>query len=132
MSLSPAADLIFPQNEEQQKLTDYIHTLVAAHFDFLYRKTSPAMRALLKKLVVRVVWDSRTQDKYGEFYGVPVPHQTPYDTGMLPPDAVLFARPLIENYAGDELVNKVHKVLVHEIGHYLGLSEATLRKRGIY
>lgn len=131
MPLVPA--LIEPRNEDEQRLTDNIAHLVARHFRELCQSTSPAMREQLQRLIVRTVWDSAARNKYGEYYGVPAPQQTTYDTGMLPPEVVIFAYPLIRDFPESEILNaKVRIVLVHEIGHHLGLSEAELRKRKIF
>lgn len=124
---------INPANEIETALTEKVGNLVQEHFQKLYHSTSPRMRKELKRLIVRTMWDSRSRDKYGEFYGVPAPRQTPYDTGMLPPEIAVFARPLVQDFPAEEtLSEKVRVVLIHEIGHYLGLSEGILRKRGIY
>lgn len=128
-----SSQFIEPQNEIEAALTEKVAQLVDHHFQKLYRSTSPRMRKELKQLIIRTLWDSRSRDKYGEFYGVPAPKQTPYDTGILPPEIALFARPLVQDFQTEEaLSEKVRVVLIHEIGHYLGLDEGTLRKRGIY
>lgn len=113
--------------------TNAISDLVDTHWKQLISHTSPRMGKILKKLVVRTKWDSTTQDKYGEYFGVPAPRSTPYDSGVLPPEIVVFAHPLARDFPSkEELSNKIRLVLIHEIGHHLGLSEAELRRRKIY
>ncbi len=126
-------DLIEPKSQSEQEATHLVAMLVDGAYEKLFKQTSPSMRRYLRKVIIRTSWDSKSRDKYGEYYGVPAPKQTPYDSGMVPSDIVLFARPILEDYpAPEDLERKVHLVLVHEIGHYLGLSEAELRRRKIY
>jgi predicted Zn-dependent protease with MMP-like domain len=64
----------------------------------------------------------------GIYHGVPFQHRGPY-YGNLPPDViVLYQRP-IESLGGgeEEIRRRVREVLLHEIGHYFGLSEEELR-----
>ena len=85
----------------------------------------------IKRTSIRVLWDSETHDKYGEFFGVP---EYASDGGnTLPPDIVLYARPLVEEFGlhGNGLIPKIEKVLFHEIGHFFGFGEEWLRGHGI-
>jgi predicted Zn-dependent protease with MMP-like domain len=49
------------------------------------------------------------------------------------PDKIIIYRKPIENYAKTEpeIKELVRKVVMHEIGHYYGLSEEELRKAGV-
>jgi predicted Zn-dependent protease with MMP-like domain len=124
---------IDPATAEEKQLLKQVETLVGFHFHDLCRHTSKPMREILKKLVVRTMWESSSRDKYGEYYGVPAPRQPPYDSGVLPPEIVVFAYPLLRDYPDQEALNKkVRIVIIHEIGHHLGLPEAELRRRHIY
>jgi predicted Zn-dependent protease with MMP-like domain len=124
---------IDPSTEEEKNLLQKVATLVDFHFHDLCQHTSKPMRDILQKLVVRTMWESSSRDKYREYYGVPAPRQTPYDSGVLPPEIVIFAFPLLRDYPDQEaLTKKVRIVIIHEIGHHLGLSEAELRRRHIY
>jgi len=123
---------IDPSTEEEKNLLQKVATLVDFHFHDLCQHTSKPMRDILQKLVVRTMWESSSRDKYGEYYGVPAPRQTPYASGVLPAEIVIFAFPLLRDYPDQEaLTKKVRIVIIHEIGHHLGLSEAELRRRHI-
>jgi predicted Zn-dependent protease with MMP-like domain len=65
----------------------------------------------------------------GLYHGIPFKHRGPF-YGNAPPDViVLFQRPIENLCATDEEVQeKVKEVLLHEVGHYFGLSEKELRK----
>lgn len=66
----------------------------------------------------------------GLYQGWPLPERTHDLSGTLPDRIVLFQRP-IERYARDwglSVEEVIRDTLVHEIGHYLGFSEAQLRR----
>ncbi len=65
----------------------------------------------------------------GIYHGVPLQHRGPY-YGNTPPDVIVLYQKNIESLGGDEreIGARVREVLLHEIGHYFGLSEAELRE----
>ena len=67
-------------------------------------------------------------DLLGLFQGVGLPHQSNSDTARLPNMVWLFRRPILDYWAEHEesLGNIVRHVLVHEIGHHFGLSDADM------
>ncbi|MCD6427701.1 MAG: metallopeptidase family protein [Caldisericaceae bacterium] len=69
----------------------------------------------------------------GLYEGVPLRKRGPGYQGVLPDRITLYMYPIIGE-AGRlrmPLKEKIKKVLMHEIGHYFGLSEAELRELGI-
>jgi predicted Zn-dependent protease with MMP-like domain len=64
----------------------------------------------------------------GLYHGVPFKHRGPFYGNTAPDVIVLFQKP-IESLGGDEeaIRNRVRDVLLHEVGHYFGLSEKELR-----
>lgn len=70
----------------------------------------------------------------GFYRGVPYKFRGPHYNFVLSDKIVLYKEE-IENVAKIENIpikEKVKKVLLHEIGHYLGLSEERLRELGVY
>ncbi|MCX8094918.1 MAG: metallopeptidase family protein [Caldisericia bacterium] len=70
----------------------------------------------------------------GFYRGVPYKYRGPHYNFVLPDKIVLFKEEIenasiLENISVKE---KIKKVLLHEIGHYLGLSEEKLRELGVY
>jgi predicted Zn-dependent protease with MMP-like domain len=65
----------------------------------------------------------------GLYHGVPFKHRGPY-YGNMPPDMIVLYQKPIENICStdEEVKEKVKGVLLHEIGHYFGLSEKELRE----
>jgi predicted Zn-dependent protease with MMP-like domain len=68
---------------------------------------------------------------YGLFSGTPLPERRLDDSGELPAMITLYQRPLEEDFPDlDELVEEIEITLVHEIAHFMGFDEDTLREYG--
>jgi predicted Zn-dependent protease with MMP-like domain len=65
----------------------------------------------------------------GLYHGVPFKHRGSY-YGNVPPDVIVIYQRPIERISSseDEIRERVKEVVLHEIGHYFGLSEEELRK----
>lgn len=65
----------------------------------------------------------------GLYHGVPFKHRGPY-YGNLPPDVIVIYQKPIEKICrtDEEIRDKVKEVVLHEVGHYFGLSERELRE----
>ncbi len=63
----------------------------------------------------------------GLYHGVPFPHRGPF-YGNVGPDIVIIYQGPIEAVCSsdEEIEEKVREVVLHEIGHYFGLSESQL------
>lgn len=73
-------------------------------------------------------------DKYsllGIYSGVPYTYRNTYYMNTTPDRIILFQKN-IERYANsiEELRSKIREVLIHEIGHYFGMSEEEIRAAG--
>ncbi len=69
----------------------------------------------------------------GLYEGVPLRKRGRGYQGVLPDRITLYVYPILNEAKrlGIPLKEKIKKVLMHEIGHYFGLSEAELRELGI-
>jgi predicted Zn-dependent protease with MMP-like domain len=67
-------------------------------------------------------------DLLGLFQGTGLPHQSQGDIARLPNMIWLYRRPILDYWAEHEeaLGDIVRHVLVHEIGHHFGLSDADM------
>jgi predicted Zn-dependent protease with MMP-like domain len=67
-------------------------------------------------------------DILGLYQGHPFGHPSAELTGTLPPTIFLYRRPLLDEWAHgeDSLEALVTHVLVHEVGHHFGLSDADM------
>jgi predicted Zn-dependent protease with MMP-like domain len=69
-------------------------------------------------------------DLYGEFYGLPKGVES--GLGEPPPEVTIYAATLLADFPDfEDLRWEVRRTLIHEIGHYLGLSEEDLHARGL-
>lgn len=64
----------------------------------------------------------------GVYEGVPLTERSVDQWGALPERVRLFRRPILDEWAagGDTLEQLVAHVLIHEIGHHFGLSDADM------
>ena len=69
----------------------------------------------------------------GLYHGVPFKHRGPY-YGNLPPDVISIYQKPIEYICSTEkeIQARVREVVLHEVGHYFGLSENRLRENETY
>lgn len=69
----------------------------------------------------------------GLYHGIPFPKRKTPAYSLVLPDRIILYKENIERGCNteEELVSMIEKVLLHEIGHYLGLNEYQLRKLGL-
>jgi len=67
-------------------------------------------------------------DLLGLFQGIGLPHQSSGDIPRLPNMVWLYRRPILDYWSAHEetLGHIVRHVLIHEIGHHFGLSDADM------
>ena len=67
-------------------------------------------------------------DLTGIYEGVPLTERSVDQSGTLPDKIRLFRRPILDEWAGgeDTLEHLISHVLVHEVGHHFGLSDADM------
>jgi predicted Zn-dependent protease with MMP-like domain len=67
-------------------------------------------------------------DLLGLFQGVGLPHRSSQDIAPMPNLIWLYRRPILDYWAehDESLGHIVRHVLIHEIGHHFGLSDADM------
>ena len=67
-------------------------------------------------------------DLTGIYEGIPLTERSVDQSGTLPDKVRLFRRPILDEWVGgeDTLEHLVAHVLVHEVGHHFGLSDADM------
>jgi predicted Zn-dependent protease with MMP-like domain len=67
-------------------------------------------------------------DLTGLYEGIPLPERSVEQWGTLPERIRLFRRPILDEWAtrDDTLEHLVAHVLIHEVGHHFGLSDADI------
>lgn len=65
----------------------------------------------------------------GHYHGVPFQYRGPY-YGNNPPDVIVIYQKPIEHICSSdkEIREKIREVVLHEVGHYFGLSDKDLRE----
>lgn len=120
--------------QNQEDLTTFIADIVTSQYTDIFQLANKEFKTELDNLLVRTLWDSENHDRYGEYFGVPMDKWSAFGQGNVTPQIVLFAKPILKDFGHDEgfLIKKIRTIILHEIGHHLGLSEIELRERGIY
>ncbi len=69
-------------------------------------------------------------DILGLYQGVPIGDKSSMASGALPDMIFLYRRPMLDYWAdtGESLEHIVTHVLVHEVGHHFGLSDADMER----
>lgn len=82
---------------------------------------------LLKKMGL-----SSTDELYGVYIGVPYTKRRKSWSPLLPDSIVIFQGPIERRCGGDEVKmrEQILRTVIHEIGHYFGISEERLRELG--
>jgi len=109
--------------------------------DAAYRRLPARFRDLCTELVIRIedfptdeVLDSlrieSAFDLLGLYHGVDLARQSVMDAATLPEMVFLYRRPILDYWAEHEetLGRIVTHVLIHEIGHHFGLSDADMER----
>ncbi len=71
------------------------------------------------------------QTLFGVFTGVPLPERTPTEPPLYPDEILIFREPLMAACdSREELEEEIAITVVHEVAHYMGLSEERLDELG--
>ena len=89
-------------------------------------------KKLLENITIEVEPDQLSYSKnhaliLGLYKGVPLSHRGPVYQGVLP-DQIIIYKKAFDRYPDAKLPELIKSVLLHEIGHYFGMSEEELEK----
>ncbi len=100
--------------------------------EIVYRKFMEIPKEIRDKIenLAIIIEDSPPTNFLGLYHGVPFPKRKTPAYSLVLPDKIIIYKNSIENYCQteEEIENMIGKVLLHEIGHYLGLNEIQLKK----
>ena len=109
--------------------------------DQAFKRLPRRFRDLCKDLVIRVedfptdevldAFDAESPfDLLGLYHGVDLARQSVMDPAAMPEMVFLYRRPILDYWAEHEetLGHIITHVLVHEIGHHFGLSDADMHR----
>jgi predicted Zn-dependent protease with MMP-like domain len=114
---------------------DELEAIARRALDALPRPFSESIGDIV--LLVEDFADERTLDQLGiedafelsgVYDGIPLTERSVGQSGVLPERVRLFRRPILNEWAAgtDTLEHLVAHVLIHEIGHHFGLSDADM------
>ena len=105
-----------------------------------WRRLPGPHQPFLEEITIRVVakpfaksnGQPEDDDRYGEFFGVPLCFSAPSAEGGGQPEIVLFANALVRDFGrGAELEEQVRITLLHELAHAMGEDEDQVAARGL-
>jgi len=83
------------------------------------------------ELLRSVGLNPRHDTLFGLYQGVPLQRRGGTFGGALPDKISIFYRPLVRAFTSPERIRRqVRKTVIHEIAHFFGLDDATIRKLG--
>jgi len=81
--------------------------------------------------IIKEMTDGPDETLYGLYQGVPLPERGADYAGMTPDVIILYQKPLEEDFPNRrDLIREIETTLVHEIAHYFGFGEETLKRYG--
>lgn len=96
------------------------------------RRLPKVFRDKMQNVVV-LVSDARRSGLLGLYEGIPLLDRTAHYSGAMPDKITLFKKN-IESDCGDQskLEEKICHVVMHEIAHHFGISDAELKRKNLY
>lgn len=75
--------------------------------------------------------DPRRDTLFGLYQGVPLKERGAFYANQLPDSITLFYRPLVSHFPDERrLRREIRKTIVHEVAHFLGMTEKEIRCLG--
>jgi predicted Zn-dependent protease with MMP-like domain len=86
---------------------------------------------LIKNVAVVVEHEPGPRGLLGLYQGVPLTSRTSSYAGVLPDKITIYQRAICAICDSEaEVVDQVRRTVIHEVGHYFGISDARLRELG--
>lgn len=117
------------EREKFEKLVEEALSQIPSKFKRHLQNIAVIIEDRPSREVSRETGGSSFRSVLGLYHGVPFKHRGPF-YGNLPPDVIVIYKEPIENLcrSEEEIKRKVREVILHEIGHYFGLSEKELKE----
>jgi predicted Zn-dependent protease with MMP-like domain len=102
------------------------------HVEDSLKQVPEKFRELLENITIEVEPEKLSYSKdhqltLGTYKGIPLPRRGPAYQGVLP-DKIIIYKKAFDRFPEKELPELIKNVLMHEIGHYFGMSEEELEK----
>jgi predicted Zn-dependent protease with MMP-like domain len=103
--------------------------------EIVHRKFMEIPKEIRNKIenVGIIIEEKKSENLLGLYHGVPFPKRKSSTYSLILPDRIIIFKENIENQCNseEEIEKLIEKVLLHEIGHYIGLNENQLKKLGL-
>ncbi|MGO8864560.1 MAG: metallopeptidase family protein [Acidimicrobiales bacterium] len=92
----------------------------------------PEFGAAMENVAVLVEDRSEGRSLFGLYEGIPLPKRGPESyTGVMPDRITLYREEICEVCSTEaEVIAQVRKTVIHEVGHYFGISDPRLEELG--
>jgi predicted Zn-dependent protease with MMP-like domain len=101
--------------------------MVATALDLLPREFAD----LMKNVAVLVEHGPGPRGLLGLYEGIPLTNRTTNYAGVLPDKITIYQRAICAICNSEaEVVDQVRRTVIHEVGHYFGISDQRLRELG--
>jgi predicted Zn-dependent protease with MMP-like domain len=117
------------EREKFEKLAEEALAKIPKKFKKLISNLAVLVEEKASREIFEKTGSTRLSSILGHYHGVPFKHRGPF-YGNIPPDVIVIYQKPIESICSteEEIKKKVREVILHEIGHYFGLSEKELRE----
>lgn len=100
--------------------------------EIVYQKFMKLPKKIRERIenVEIIIEDEDSSNFLGLYHGVPFPQRKTSSYSFILPDMIIIFKKNIEKYCKteEEIEDMIERVLLHEIGHYFGLDEKSLKK----
>ncbi len=102
------------------------------HVEDALKDIPEKFRKLMENITIEVEPEQISYNKdhqliLGLYKGVPVPYRGPAYQGVLP-DKIIIYKKAFDHFPKEKFPELIKNVLLHEIGHYFGMTEKELLK----
>ena len=117
------------EKENFEKLVEKALNTIPRKFKKLLENLAVIVEEKPSREILESTGSSPFSTLLGHYHGIPFKHRGPF-YGNFPPDVIVIYQKTIESVCRteEEIEKKVREVVLHEVGHYFGLSEKELRK----
>lgn len=122
-----------PENSHFEEIVEKAFELLPEKFKGAVENVGVVVEDYPQEEIVHRMRLRSKRDLLGLYSGIPLPERgTWYGMTPVAPDRIVLYRKNIERdcTSDAELEEKIREVLIHEIGHYFGMSEEEIRAAG--
>ncbi len=118
----------------RNEFEDIVKRTIESLPDDMLKKIENVEFIVLEQPLPHQLEQHKGQMLLGLYEGIPLSRRGPYYANTLPDRIYVFMLPILlaSKLEGEDFREKIRKVVLHEIGHFFGLSEEEIREKGVY